>query len=365
MGIVAEAKYDKGNITGDLMHILGQEKRTFPIAGSIFIVVVLLLSYFFYYTKTPAYSIYIVQKAIEQHDWETFADHVDTDHVLSSAFDDILEESRSDAEAANMAKNLTEPFLQILKPGLVDSLQDCLHDYIEAGNYETNLQDMDIRQRLNLEDMKKDTDLNFVRYKNVLYTKKSDNGNPVVGIVVTDSVLKQSFVLDLAMRKNLDGSWKIIKILNLKEYIRAIKKARQEKLQVLNTGIRQKIDSVAERGYTTVKIVSDGVSGQRKSLQIHAQLTLHGSKPIQSVSGKAYARTADGQQLQFPFLIDRGTVEQLQQTIDIVSDLNPFLPKERAFTMNGAEIHSWIIVNCIRYVDGTELKNYEELPDTM
>ena len=53
--------------------------------------------------------------------------HVDTDQVLSSAFDDILEESRSDAEAANMAKNLTESFLQILKPGLVDSLQDCLH----------------------------------------------------------------------------------------------------------------------------------------------------------------------------------------------------------------------------------------------
>jgi hypothetical protein len=347
------------------MHILGQAKRTFPIVGSIFIIVVLLLGYFFYYTKTPAYSIYIIQKAVEQHDWETFAEHVDTDQVLSSAFDDILEESRSDAEAANMAKNLTESFLQILKPGLVDSLQDCLHDYVETGNYETNLQDMDFRQRLNLEDMKKDTDLNFVRYKDVSYTKKSDNGSPVVGVVVTDSVLKKSFVLDLAMRKNLDGSWQVIKILNLKEYIQAIKRARQEKLQVLNTGVRQKIDSVVDRGETTAKIVSDGVSGQRKSLQIHALFTLHGSKPVHSISGKAYARTADGQQLQFPFSIELVTAALSQQTVDIVSELNPFLPKERAFTMNGADIHSWIVVNCIRYTDGTELKNYAVLPDNM
>lgn len=345
------------------MHILGQKKRTFPIVGSIFIIIVLLLSYFFYYTKTPAYSIYIIQKAVEQQDWETFAEHVDTDQVLSVAFDDILEESRSDAEAANMAKNLTAPFLQILKPGLVDSLQDCLHDYVETGNYEANFQDMDIRQRLNLEDMKRDTDLNFVRYKEVSYTKQGDNGSPVVGIVVTDSVLKKSFVLDLAMQKNLDGSWKVIKILNLKEYIQAIKRARQEKLQVLNTGIRQKIDAVVDRGEITANVVSDGVSGRRKSLQIHAILTLHGNKPVHSISGKAYAKTADGQQLQFPFSIDLVTAAQSQQTIDIVSELNPFLPKERAFTVQGAKIYAWLIVHCIRYADGTELKDYEVLPD--
>lgn len=311
------------------------------------------LGYFLYYTKTPAYSVKLIREAVEQRDWSGFYDHVDTGSVLASAFDDVVEVSRTDADAGNMAKNLNDNFLPILKAGLVDGAEECLHDYVEKGSYEETFKDLDVRQRLNLEDMKRDTAVDQVHYKDIAYTHTGEDGQPIVGVIVVDEALGTSYTLDLQMRKNLDGTWRVYRIANLKGYIQEIKKAKGEKAAAKNKQVRQKIDlAVPIQGLTP--FISQDASGYTKQLQVYIAVAINSEKPITFLAGNVYAALPDGKTIKIPFRQGLTDMTAKAATLTAVKELNPFLKADGEIIKNGVgPLKVRAILTSVTLADGT------------
>jgi hypothetical protein len=92
-------------------------------------------------------------------------------------------------------------------------------------------------QNTSVEGLKKTTDLKDTKFKGIAYTKKADNGIATVGIILTDNDLGKDFTLDIKMRQLKDGTWQIIELSNLKEYIKEVEQARKAKSAELNQPI--------------------------------------------------------------------------------------------------------------------------------
>ncbi|HWR44198.1 DUF2939 domain-containing protein, partial [Sporomusa sp.] len=106
----------------------------------IILIVCLLLSssviggYYFYWTKTPEYSLKIIQEAVQKHDLEKFKMHVDMDTLTSHAVDDLFSDSISKASNNKEANIFAAGFLQLLKPTIVNVVKEKVTYYVENGN---------------------------------------------------------------------------------------------------------------------------------------------------------------------------------------------------------------------------------------
>jgi len=210
------------------------------IAVGIVLVLIIggLAGYFLYYKKTPTYSFELIRESMEKHDWETFNAHVDTDSVLSSGFDALFEASMSNNEIDENTKKMASGFAKMLKPTIILALKDDIKKFIETGSAGSDVQGDTTKNKKNknasVEGLKKSTDLKDTKFKGIAYTKKADKGIATVGIILTDNDLGKDFTLDIKMRQLKDGTWQIIELSNLKEYIKEVEQARNAKAAELN-----------------------------------------------------------------------------------------------------------------------------------
>ena len=186
---------------------------------SVFILIIILMTcgWFLYYTKTPTYSLGIIKTAIEQHDLETFKEHVDIDTLLNSAIDDLIAND-------DIGKNaLANGFIKTLKPSLIDEFKKEIYASVE----DTDIKNQKSSNADNDEIVKNSPLLKKKSFIGIGNTSK--NGKvATVELIVNDDAVGGEFTFLINMREKKDGTWQVIKVSNLIEYIKKIQEKYEE-----------------------------------------------------------------------------------------------------------------------------------------
>ena len=185
---------------------------------SVFILIILSMTggWFLYYTKTPTYSLGIIKTAIEQHDLETFKEHVDIDTLLNSAIDDLIENNDGIEKNA-----LASGVIKTLKPNMIEEFKKEIYASVE---------DTSINQKTskNTSEVVKDSPL--LKKKTIIGIGNTSKDGKVatVEIKVNDEALGEEFTFLINMREKKDGTWQVIKVSNIIEYIKKFQKKYEE-----------------------------------------------------------------------------------------------------------------------------------------
>ncbi len=198
--------------------------------GILVAIIIAVSFYFFYWTKTPQYSLVQIQKAIQNHDIDTFEKHVDLDSLYSKVVDDVIVEGMK-KEKGGLDQTLAAGFIQLLKPTLVSVLKDATVENIkgkktdgEKGNNSSKNSSDSIAIVSKLQDKSNVSNLSIK--DTTVISQEANIAN--VKIKVHDKELNKDFDLKIKMSKLESGQWRLKEILNLREYLQEVDKATKE-----------------------------------------------------------------------------------------------------------------------------------------
>lgn len=214
-----------------------------------------LAFYFFYWTKTPQYSITLIQQAVKNHNVDKFERYVDLDTLYGRAYDDFISKSvvpKNDTE--KMASTFATGIMQMFKPTVVSALKDAtLKEISGTQSIETSAKQQkgDVKEGIKIiSDINKNTVI-----KNIsVISKESEVAN--IGITLHDKELESDFVLKVKMNKLENGEWRVKEITNLIEYLDSVKKTKMAKAKE-----RDKAASEMMKKYIRANFKNGGVNG--------------------------------------------------------------------------------------------------------
>ena len=190
---------------------------------------------YMYYKRTPAYSLQLIQDSVKEHNWEQFSRHVDTKSMADSAFDDIIELSLAEDKTMDaQTKALAANFAKLLKPTLTSLIESSVKEYVETGEFKDLDDNQDNskkakRSKTNpAENILKETNAEKLKFTGVKSTEKDDAGT-VVAMGLHDESLNADYELKIRMIQLEDGTWKMNKIENLKDFYNATQEAEKNK----------------------------------------------------------------------------------------------------------------------------------------
>ncbi len=305
----------------------------------------------------PGNSIKIIREAVKNHDAENFNRLVDIDSILNTAAEELITEYINDntnslvystQEISNTYKNLRADFL--------DAAKIAVAHYIKSGH--TNFP--------------ADTKLDeWLRKSGVDSCVIKNYSKPVIGDGVAKSnvnfyneKLKFNFELEITMRRLNENEWQIVAAKGFDGYYNAVERALKIQLESLNIPIK---DQIAETfAFKTFKaVVTEGDEyGFSKNLKLTLDADISSKKPLDKIIGRVIIDGRDGRAGITPFEIDMTDKLQGQQEIEINKILNPFVKQDSDVMRHGLKksaIH--IEVTEIVYLDGTRLKQIDELPE--
>ena len=262
--------------------------------GILVAILIAVSFYFFYWTKTPQYSITLIQQAVKNHNVDKFERYVDLDSIYNKAYDDVIAKSvtpKNDTE--KVANALFAGFMQMFKPTVVSALKEAtLKEISGAQKLETSAQQQkgDVKDGITkVSEANRNSELKDI---SVIY-KESEVA--MVGITLHDKELSKDFVLKVKMNKLDNGEWRVKEINNLVEYMEATKKAKIEKILE-----RDKIAKAEMDKYIKVQLKESsrfgtgGSSGKisKIAISISAELTNLVNQDLQDIKvvAKIYNR---------------------------------------------------------------------------
>ncbi|MBB5336089.1 hypothetical protein [Pectinatus brassicae] len=329
-----------------------QKKRILFIAIGLIIVlgIISAAGYFLYYKKTPAYSLNLIRKSVQNHDWDTFQKHVDIDQTLSAAIDDVTA-TQNQKNASLLGNGL----VKMLKPVIISEVKSKLKSYIENTSSQKDDSDKAKSNDLSSNRMTKKltatTGLEVTEFKGIAYTKK-ENGTATVGLSLYNKDLDKTFVLDLKMHQLDDGTWQIIKIDNLNKYIEEIKTAEKEKLVQLNKSLQDQLNKTVDFGKITPSI-TDGtglmfgkilhlefpvtVTSDKELLGFQAQLTITDKNGTilseRKISGRIPAgQTSFNKKISIPLNNDSPLLKADLNTVKVTLNTSAIADKNKKVT---------------------------------
>ena len=206
-----------------------------------FAVVLLLLAgagalwwYFAQYTKTPEYSMKMIEESVAKHDMAKFQKYVDVDHLLDTASDALMEGLiDADRPMSEEARTAVSGFTKMFKAPLVLSFKAAINHYIESGEWGTDASkaaDQGIPIDSDLVLAKSGLkDLSFRRVDHVAVDKEA--GTAVAGVRVYQAEAGEEFVLEVRFVRADSGIWRASEILNFRDFITFAAQARQSHMQ--------------------------------------------------------------------------------------------------------------------------------------
>lgn len=342
----------------------GKQKKMISAVVIVALVVAGIAGYFLWYKKTPEYSLGILKTAAEQHDWDTFSQHFDSNQVYNSAYEDLMAQIMDNQEMDDTVKGLATGFIQALKPTVVSALTDATRRWVETGNFENEQPQVQQGQKdqpqINAKAITKNTGLNNSEIKGVEYTKR-DGKIAAVGIKVYDKDLGKDFVIDIKMSELDDRTWKVIGVSNLKDYLNAIKEARQAKLDALNAPIKQEIDTVVSCQTVKATVSRANRWSFSPTLTLIMPVVFNSQKPIAELTGEIMSSLSNGKVVKIPLTLTVENVTQGNQEFTASKDLNPFMANEKALATDTNAKYE-VTITGIKYSDGSKTELYKELP---
>lgn len=178
--------------------------------------------YFFYFTKTPSYSLKLIQEAVKTHNVEAFKKHVDVNSILNSGYDDVVKSELDKNVNDPLGRTFALAMAQSFKPVVVETLQTAILDKIAGTeNKEPGKYDRDIKK------FEEKYSLNSVEYKDIGSIEIKD-GIANVPLVLYSPKLQEDFTVHILMKKLDDGTWQAYKVDNIAQFIDQIDKSSKK-----------------------------------------------------------------------------------------------------------------------------------------
>ena len=215
----------------------GRNKKFIAIAVVILLIICGVCGYL-YYKRTPAYSMQLIQESVKEHNWEKFSRHVDTKSLSDAAFDDIIEVTMEERGGMDeQTKALATGFIKLIKPNLTSLIESAVKEYVETGEFkkdETANNSSTAKNKKTApkkenpaDNLLQDTKADKLKFSGIKSTEESDS-TAIVTLELRDEAVNANYDLKIRMIQLEDGTWKISKIDNLKEFYKAVKENEKQ-----------------------------------------------------------------------------------------------------------------------------------------
>lgn len=280
--------------------------------GLIVVVLCALAFYFLYYIKTPSYSLNIVREAVAKHDVATFEKHVDLDKVLDKGFDDLIA-----AELQKGEDSLANPFVagivNMIKPALVNGIKRDILNTVK-GEAKAEKQDENIAQKF----VDKAFEGKSEKFSIENVSEVSEEGDSaVIALSMRHKLAGSEIELRLDMAKLSDGTWRVVGIDNLAEFLAATEKAEKAKLAELNKPIIAQMAESIQLKDNTLSLTSRGTFYRRYYVSGYCDLENTSGKGIRSVTARVLLKDTEGALVRtFPLIDTRALSDKIGPLAD-------------------------------------------------
>lgn len=339
-------------------------KKILISLGVLLAIIVCGFAGYTYYKHTPTYSLTLIRDSVKNHDWDTFSRHVDTESVISNAFDDVIAVAMQDDAMDNTTKGLAQGFVQLLKPAMIQAMNDGVKNWVKTGEFKDGAADKNVQEQKKqqlAENFKEETNADSLTFKGVGNVTK-EGKTAIVEIHFEDHKLNRDTSLKVQMNQLDDGTWQVVQIKDFQEYLLDEKKAREEKLAELNKPIQSEIDDRVTIGQLQAKIVNGDAWGFSKKLQLQAPLHLNSDKAIAALEGTLIFTNPDGKTYKKPYKVSLA-VKGADSTLTLTYELNPFIDSEKKLESSLPQTKIEMKVEKLDYADGSSLALKKTLED--
>ena len=187
--------------------------------------------YFGYYTKTPTYSLRMIQEAVAAHDETQFMRYVDVDAVVASASDALLEGMMdADRSLSEASRATISDFTAMFRDPLRDSVKGILLSCVRTGTWGGQVSGAGTP--IDADVILSRAGLKTIDFRGVAFLEQDvDGGTATVGLQVYQEEADEEFVFNVQMVRAASGLWQAKEITNFRAFISLVMKARQAQLQ--------------------------------------------------------------------------------------------------------------------------------------
>lgn len=186
------------------------------------------------YTKTPEYTLKMVQEAVSDHNKEKLDKYVAVDHLLDTASDDMLDGLiQAMVPATGDTREAVSNLSRMFKTPVVTSLRTAVMNYVEYGSWTNQKSDDNSVNALVDADMIVNRiglpSIEFQKLDSMAVDKEEGTALAKVRVLQTDS--NEEFVLDVELCQQQDGLWQVYEIVNFKDFIEKLQNIRQQQVK--------------------------------------------------------------------------------------------------------------------------------------
>ena len=186
------------------------------------------------YTKTPEYTLKMVQEAVSDHNKEKLDKYVAVDHLLDTASDDMLDGLiQAMVPATGDTREAVSNLSRMFKTPVVTSLRTAVMNYVEYGSWTNQKSDANSVNGLVDADMIVNRiglpSIEFQKLDSMAVDKEDGTALAKVRVLQTDS--NEEFVLDVELCQQQDGLWQVYEIVNFKDFIEKLQNIRQQQVK--------------------------------------------------------------------------------------------------------------------------------------
>lgn len=325
------------------------------------------------FTGTVHYSLYHLQRAIQQGDRYLFERHVDLDHLTRRVMDDLLELSSQEVQSQALGTweefgaQLGIAFAQLLKPRFVDEARQAVLRAVESGAI--------LRGAITPAAASAGDEVGHAMVK---FAESFPNLKPlgqpkihregshrIVEIAVSPGREMPAQTLHVRFIRTPERYWRATELANLKELLFALHELEKKRLDLANEPIHQRIRQALRLDKVTKEQGLD-VWGTSADAILVVTFTNISSKPIQGLTATATIRyTSSGVKLheaQFRDLDQILPGETKEKVWGLGLDVSDEADRQ-LYAVDPSRLAVQVEVTALLFEDGTSLKLATSLKD--
>lgn len=197
------------------------------IAGVIVLILAIACWYNFVAdTKTPEYTLDIVEDSIKKHDKETFYQYVDLQGILETSYEGIIDGmTYSDKAMTPDMRDSVKSFTEMLRSPMLLSLQASIDSYIDTGDFHEE-------DNAGVSELLKRTGMDKSEFRGVgeVEIDPKNEDEAIADILLYHPDLEREYTLKFILKRGDSGQWKIVRVENFHDFITQINRVRRKTL---------------------------------------------------------------------------------------------------------------------------------------
>ena len=331
------------------------------------LLLVLIISasvYFFFSTnnkKSPTYSLMLLQTSITSHDWDTFQKHIDMSTFYGSVFDSVIAPTMRQPSDA-FANQFLDGIVQNISTTFVTSMTAYTKEIVTNS---TPGKTIALPEQIFARKFIGIVDLNNISTKNI-GNVKINGDSATVDINVTNKTLNKDLLIQVSMKQLKDGTWQLVKIVNIPEFLLALKKAQAEKLVELNKPLSKEIAKEISISKSEFDIKTRNTMGLSTAFIYKPTITFKSTDKIIEFLGQVQVLGKDDSAIFTQKYIVRGPFPiGEKQGYSFSWTLNPFIPGDKVLIeTNTGSLRLRETILSVEFENGKRLQLLEQLSST-